>query len=208
MSGSEKIVIKIPVIVEGKYDKARLSSVIDALIITTDGFGVFRNDEKRALIRRLGRDGVIILCDSDGGGKVIRSHLRGMLGGIRVYDLYTPQIEGKERRKKEASKEGYLGVEGIGSGVLREIFESFAAVHPEAVGGESGSVGGIRKSVMYELGYSGGERSQEKRDALCEAVGLPRGMNANAMHRAVEMIMGEEELISLSRTLSGDFLSP
>lgn len=202
MSGNEKIVIKIPVIVEGKYDKARLSSVIDAVIIPTDGFGIFKSDEKRALIRKLGRDGVIILCDSDGGGKVIRSHLRGMLGGIRVYDLYTPQIEGKERRKKEASKEGYLGVEGIDSGVLRGIFGSFAAAHPEAVGAESTERLGIRKSVMYELGYSGGTDAQKKRDALCESIGLPKGMNANAMHRAVEMIMGEDELINLSRTLS------
>lgn len=202
MNENGKISLKIPVIVEGKYDKARLSSVISAVIITTDGFGVFRSDEKRALIRRLGRNGVILLCDSDGGGKVIRSHLRGMLGGIRVYDLYTPQIQGKERRKSERSKEGYLGVEGIDSGVLREIFANFAKTHPEAVGGEAREFRKIRKSVMYELGYSGGADSQEKRDGLCERVGLPRGMNANAMHKALEMLMDEDELISLSRALS------
>ena len=99
-----KIKLKLPVIVEGKYDKAHLSSVIDAVIIPTNGFGVFKNEEKRALIRTLGKNGIITLCDSDGGGKVIRSHLRGMLGGIRVYDLYTPQIAGKERRKSRKKR--------------------------------------------------------------------------------------------------------
>ena len=86
--------LTIPVIVEGRYDKARLAGIVDGTIIPTHGFGVFRDKEKRALIRRLGQNGIVLLCDSDGGGKTIRSHLKGMLGGVPVYDLYIPKIKG------------------------------------------------------------------------------------------------------------------
>ena len=200
---SDKIRISIPVIVEGKYDKAHLSSVIDARIIPTNGFGVFKHEEKRALIRRLGQNGVIVLCDSDGGGKVIRSHLKGVLGGITVYDLYTPQVEGKERRKEKSSKEGYLGVEGIDADVLRDIFLRFADLHPELCGipdgGELCGKGEISRSLLYELGLSGGDGSSSLRDRLCEKLGLPRGMNVNALHAALSMITDAEGLCELMR---------
>lgn len=191
----DKIKLKLPVIVEGKYDKARLASVVDAVIIPTNGFGVFKNEEKRALIRKLGKDGIITLCDSDGGGKIIRSHLKGMLGGIRVYDLYTPQIEGKERRKSSPSAEGYLGVEGVPTEVLRAIFERFAASHPEAV--DSGSPEAdartpVTPALLYELGLSGGECSAERRDALCVRLGLPVGMSAKSLCEALSMISSAE----------------
>ena len=195
-----RIKLKLPVIVEGKYDKARLSSVIDAVIISTSGFGVFKNEEKRTLIRTLGKNGIITLCDSDGGGKLIRSHLRGMLGGIPVYDLYTPQIEGKERRKSARSAEGYLGVEGVPSDLLRGIFEKFAIAHPEAVeSGEAIADAGektpVTRALLYELGLSGGEGASEKRDALCVRLGLPRGMGAKALFEALLMISSAEEVV-------------
>ena len=196
-----KIKLKLPVIVEGKYDKAHLSSVIDAVIVTTSGFGVFKNEEKRALIRTLGKNGIITLCDSDGGGKMIRSHLRGMLGGIPVYDLYTPQIEGRERRKSARSAEGYLGVEGVPADVLRGIFEKFATAHPEAI--ESGEVADapvrapVTPALLYELGLSGGEGATAKRDALCLRLGLPRGMSAKALCEAAGMISSAEEVIEI-----------
>lgn len=198
----DKIKLRLPVIVEGKYDKAHLSSVIDAVIIPTNGFGVFKNEEKRALIRALGKNGVITLCDSDGGGRLIRSHLRGMLDGIRVYDLYTPQIEGKERRKSSTSAEGYLGVEGVSREVLRGIFEKFAAAHPEAVDECSVPVRGEEKTpitptLMYELGLSGGVGSADRRDALCVRLGLPRGMNAKATCEALSMISSAEEVSAM-----------
>ncbi|MBE6540912.1 MAG: DUF4093 domain-containing protein [Ruminococcaceae bacterium] len=200
----DKIKINIPVIVEGKYDKARLSSIIDGTIITTDGFGVFKSEEKRALIRKLGERGIVILCDSDNGGKVIRSHLRGILGGIKVYDLYTPQIEGKERRKEKASKEGFLGVEGIDSGILREIFAKFVSVHPEFSSSGEGNMekrSEIPRSLMCELGLTGGDNAAEMRDRLCLRLGLPQGMNANALHRALGMLVSADELEELCRGL-------
>ncbi|MBQ8400516.1 MAG: DUF4093 domain-containing protein [Clostridia bacterium] len=130
--------IRIPIIVEGKYDKARLAQVVSAPIITTDGFGIFNNAEKAALIRRVGVNGVILLCDSDGGGSVIRSYLRGILAPELVYNLYVPQVAGKERRKRHGSKAGFLGVEGIDNGILADLFEKLADRHPEILA-EQGS---------------------------------------------------------------------
>lgn len=202
-----KIKLKLPVIVEGKYDKAHLSSVIDAVIITTSGFGVFKNEEKRSLIRTLGKNGIITLCDSDGGGKMIRSHLRGMLGGISVYDLYTPQIEGRERRKSARSAEGFLGVEGVPVDVLRGIFERFAVSHPEAVescedADESGDKTPVTPALLYELGLSGGVGSTARRDELCLRLGLPRGMNAKALCEALLMISSAEEVSEIMNEIN------
>lgn len=191
----DKIKINIPVIVEGRYDKARLASALDATVIATDGFGVFKNEEKRALIRALGKNGVIVLCDSDGGGKIIRSHLSGMLGGMRVYNLYTPQIEGKEKRKSAPSAEGYLGVEGIPTEILRGIFEKFIASHPELTGeGEGAEKNTLSRSDMLELGLTGGAGASELRDKLCMRLGLPKNMNANALFEAINILSSADDV--------------
>ena len=193
--------VKIPIIVEGRYDKAKLSNVIDGVILTTDGFGIFKNAEKRALIRTLGKNGVIMLCDSDGGGQIIRSSLRGMLGGIKVYDLYIPQIPGKEKRKQTPSKAGYVGVEGVEDGILCGIFEKFSAAHPELfeisgeisesstenISSEMGK-GIITKGDFYELGLTGHENSAKLRDKLAKEFALPSGMNANGLCSALALL--------------------
>ena len=190
--------VKIPIIVEGRYDKAKLSNVIDGIILTTDGFGIFKNAEKRALIRTLGKNGVIMLCDSDGGGQIIRSSLRGMLGGIKVYDLYIPQIPGKEKRKQTPSKAGYVGVEGVEDGILCGIFEKFSAAHPELfeISGEISesstenisSEMPITKGDFYELGLTGHENSAKLRDKLAKEFALPSGMNANGLCSALALL--------------------
>lgn len=185
--------IKIPIIVEGRYDKAKLSNVIDGIILTTDGFGIFKNAEKRALIKTLGKSGVIMLCDSDGGGQIIRSSLRGMLGGIKVYDLYIPQIPGKEKRKSAPSKAGYVGVEGVDDSILRGIFEKFAAAHPELFETSEEDIsaekhGTITKGDLYELGLTGHENSAALRDIISKKFGLPAGMNANGLCTALGML--------------------
>ena len=128
--------IRIPIIVEGKYDKARLAQVVSAPIITTEGFGIFNNKEKTALIRRLSEHGVILLCDSDGGGSVIRSFLKGIIPPEKVYNLYVPQVAGKERRKRHGSKAGFLGVEGIDNTILAGLFDKLAERHPEILAGQ------------------------------------------------------------------------
>ena len=191
------LTLTIPVIVEGKYDKIKIKSIVNATVIAADGFGIFKNEEKRALIRRLGARGVILLSDSDGGGRLIRSHLRGMLGGIPVYDLYTPQIEGKERRKAAPSKAGYLGVEGVPADILRGIFEKFAAAHPEFCGSDETVMtekSGITSAQMYELGLTGRDNSAALRDTVCRRLGLPAGMSAKAFAEAVALVSGYEEV--------------
>lgn len=209
---------RIPVIVEGKYDKARLAQVIDAPIITTDGFAIFNNAEKTALIRQLGAQGVILLCDSDGGGKVIRGFLKGILPPDKVYNLYVPQVAGKERRKRRGSKAGFLGVEGIDNGILSGLFEKLAAAHPELFLSPDGEktdpvengtdsaaekshpvekTEKITKTDLYLLGLTGGENSAERRDALCRKLGFPTGMNAGALLTALNILYSREQLAAL-----------
>jgi len=203
------ISFRIPIVVEGKYDKARLSSVVSSSIIVTNGFGVFKNTEKRALIKKLGQNGLILLCDSDSGGKIIRSHLKGQLGGIKTYDLYIPQIKGKEKRKSAPSKEGFLGVEGIDSSVLVPIIEQFAASHPELTS-EGGCVcekTPVTPALLFELGLTGGGGSAEKRDLLARRLGLPMGMNAKSFTEAVNMISGADEIEKLAAELSAEKVS-
>ena len=119
-----RIKIDRPVIVEGKYDKIKLQSVIDATIITTDGFGIFNRKEKLMLIRRLAAgSGVIVLTDSDGAGKVIRKYISSALPKEKVVHIYIPEIPGKEKRKQTPSKAGTLGVEGIEqNAALQKLF--------------------------------------------------------------------------------------
>ena len=123
----EKIKINLPIIVEGRYDKSALMGYLDAKIITTGGFSIFNDKEKQALLRRISQNGVILLTDSDGGGKQIRSYLLSALPKEKVINLYIPQIEGKEKRKKTASKSGLLGVEGIDADTLRRLFLPFSS---------------------------------------------------------------------------------
>ena len=117
----EKLKITYPILVEGKYDKIKLDSIVDALVITSEGFGIFKSDEKRALLKRLAeKSPIIVLADSDSAGMLIRSCVKGMLPADRIINLYTPQIEGKEKRKEKPSKEGYVGGEGVGAEILRD----------------------------------------------------------------------------------------
>lgn len=194
---SDKIKLNIPVITEGKYDKMTLSRVIDANIITTDGFGLFNNTEKRALIKRLSENGVIVLCDSDGAGKLIRSRISSLVPKDKLYQLYTPRIEGKEKRKSAPGAEGILGVEGMKDGLLTEIFEKFLACHPD-VGTEGKKREEITKLDFYEAGLSGSENSASRRDRLAESVGLPAGMSANALLAALNMILPREDFLVLT----------
>ena len=123
----DKLFIDIPVVVEGKYDKNTLLQIIDATVITTGGFSVFNSKEKRSLILKLAeKKGIILLTDSDGGGTQIRKYLLGILPKEKVYNLYIPKIEGKERRKEKKSKSGVLGVEGMKREVIENLFLPFA----------------------------------------------------------------------------------
>lgn len=181
----EKIKLSCAVLCEGKYDKIKLSSFLDAMIITTDGFGIFNNTEKKALLRRICDErGLVIITDSDKAGFFIRNKLRGMLPKDKVKNLYIPEILGKEKRKSAPSKEGLLGVEGIDVKRLREIFVTAGICDDRTSRPEVK----ITKARLYELGLSGRPDSKERRKELCRAHGLPESLSADALIEAFTML--------------------
>lgn len=185
---NEKIKLGCAVLCEGKYDKIKLSSVIDGVILTTDGFSVFNNSEKRALLRRLCESkGLVIITDSDKAGFFIRSKLKGMLPQDRVKHLYIPQIKGRERRKKHDSKDGLLGVEGIDAASLREIILRAKLDEAFDVSGYS-AVEAVTKAQLYSLGLSGRDNSTDLREKLCEKLDLPKSLTSNALVSALQML--------------------
>lgn len=180
----ERLHIENPIIVEGRYDKARLTSVTDATVIATDGFGIFNAKEKRALLVRIaGEKKIIVLTDSDGAGLVIRNHLRGILPPERIINVYVPQIKGKERRKKTPSKEGFLGVEGMETDLLRNLLAPFAA---QGTAKEESAK--VTKQDFYADGLSGGKDSAVKRGRLAALLGFPANMSANALLEAINLL--------------------
>ena len=181
--------LKYPLIVEGKYDKITLSSIVETPIVCTGGFSVFRSSELRALLTRMAAASpLLVLVDSDGGGKQIRSYLTGVLPKERLIQLYIPQIKGKERRKKVGGKAGYLGVEGMDAALLRELLLPFAEDTEVVRRGER-----ITKTDFYLDGLSGGEGSAERRQRLALAFGLPHDMTANALLEALNLLSDREE---------------
>lgn len=193
MEIKEKLRVPYPIIVEGKYDRLRLISILDANIITTDGFGIFNKKEKTALLRALAKAGqVIVLTDSDGAGKLIRSHITSCLPKDRIINLYTPEIFGKEKRKPEPSAEGKLGVEGMERELLYKLFLPYTDENAGARGLENP----LSKTDFYEDGLSGGKDSAARRDELAVKLGLPHGMTANALLAAVRMICTYDEYLA------------
>ncbi len=189
----EKLKIPYPVIVEGKYDRLRLLSVIDANIITTEGFGIFKKSEKLALLRVLAQKrGVIVLTDSDGAGKLIRSHISSAVPKERVINLYTPEIFGKEKRKSEPSAEGKLGVEGMENELLYKLFLPYT----DETALESLSENPLSKTDFYIDGLSGGNDSAQRRDEIARKFALPTKMTANALLAALKMICTYDEYLA------------
>lgn len=195
----EKLKIPYPIIVEGKYDRQRLIEILDANIYTTGGFGVFRHGEVLALLKKLSEKfPVIVLTDSDGAGTLIRSRITSAIPKERLIQLYIPQIKGKEKRKAEPSKAGYLGVEGIDFDVLRKLFEPYADANAaERKIGENP----LKKADFYEYGLSGKPESAVKRDALAQQLGLPAGMTPNALLEAVKILVSYQEFVEIVKTL-------
>ena len=187
----ERLKIPYPVIVEGRYDKLRLESVIEAHILPVDGFGVFKKQEKVQMLRTLAqKTPLIVLTDSDGAGKLIRSHLTSVLPADRLIQLYVPRIEGKEKRKREPSAEGVLGVEGMERELLQNIFAPYANAEAVAYRMEENP---LSKTDLYEDGLTGGEGSREKRDTLAQRLGLPACMTPNALLAALRLLCTYEE---------------
>lgn len=189
----EKIKLKYPVVVEGRYDKNTLSQIFDGVIIPTSGFGIFNSKEKQALIRRLGDCGIVLLTDSDGGGKQIRSFLRGILPPEKVFNAYIPKIGGKERRKSAPSKEGYLGVEGMTRDILVRVLSPFTVCDKEAAKSNANPKEMLTKVDFYTDKLTGHPNSAGKRQRLCQYFGLPEDMTANSLLEALNLISSRGE---------------
>lgn len=194
MNDETRLIIPYPIIVEGKYDRLRLLSVCEATIHTTDGFGIFKKNEKLALFRRLSEQTpVILLTDSDGAGKLIRSHLTSAIPKDRLIQLYIPKIKGKEKRKDAPSAEGTLGVEGMERQLLFDLLAPFASPDAQQRIRENP----LSKTDFYLDGLSGRADSAARRDELAAALSLPDGMSANALLSAVKILVSYEEYCRL-----------
>ena len=197
----EKLKIPYPVIVEGKYDKIRLDSVMVGQIIPTDGFSLFNGEQKQKLLRRLAQKSrIIVLTDSDGAGKLIRSKIDSLIPKDKLIQLYIPKIEGKERRKQKASAEGTLGVEGMENEVLFRLLAPYAVTtdgDAQTVEAERAAYfeNPLSKTDFYIDGLSGGENSTQKRDEFALSLGLPTGMSAGALLAATKLLLTYEEYL-------------
>ena len=192
---TDRLKIPYPVVVEGKYDKLRLQNVIEAQILTTDGFGVFNKTEKTRLFRALAeRTPIIVLTDSDGAGKLIRSHLTSTIPADRLIHLYVPRLKGVEKRKKIPSAEGVLGVEGMENALLYDLFAPYADAEAVLL---RASENPLCKTDLYLDGLTGGEGSAARRDAFAERLGLPAGMTPNALLSALRVLCTYEEYCRL-----------
>ena len=194
------IKIKEAIIVEGKYDKIKISSLIDAVIITTNGYGIFKDKEKLSLIRYYAeKTGIIILTDSDSSGFRIRGYLKGAIHKGSVKNVYIPDIFGKEKRKEKPSAEGKLGVEGIKPEIIMEAFRKAGISAAEnAVKSDINSV------TFYELGLSGGANSRELRQKVQKKLGLPSLMSNTALMEVLCTMLDAKGLSDLVEQIKGE----
>jgi len=180
------IKIKQAVIVEGKYDKIKLSSILDAVIIETEGFGVFKDKEKQLLIRKLAQTcGLLVLTDSDSAGFKIRSFIGGTVPGESIINAYIPDILGKEKRKISNSKEGKLGVEGVPVSVIFEALTRAGVICEETEEKRRQ----INKNVLYEDGITGRKNSRQMKAALLKHLDLPERLSTNSLMKILNLFI-------------------
>lgn len=196
--------LKEAIVVEGRYDKNTLSQLVDTLILTTEGFGIFHQPEKTALLRRVAAQrGLILLTDSDGAGFLIRSHLKGLLPPEQVKQAYIPDRYGKEKRKAHPGREGKLGVEGMPPQVLEQALRQAGATFLE---GESASppARAITKADLFRLGLTGGPDSRQKRQALYRRLDLPERLSTGGLLPLLNTFYTLEELEQTVAELAPD----
>ena len=182
--------IDFAVIVEGKYDKMRVERVCDAPVFTTEGFRIFKNEEKRTFLRNLAKKrGILILTDSDRAGFMIRNHIKGCIDGGTVINAYIPEVFGKERRKKTASAEGKLGVEGMQDEILCDVLKKYTA---EKKPGRK-----ITKADLFDMGLYGGTDSAAERIRLCKKISVPHKISPSAFIDAINSLYTAEEFFEM-----------
>ena len=193
----EKIKLSQAVIVEGKYDKIKLSNILDAFIIETNGFGIFKDKEKLSFIKRLARErGIIILTDSDHAGFMIRNYISSGVPKEQIINVYIPDIFGKEKRKTEPSKEGKLGVEGMSSQVILRALDRAGVTSAKSL-----CENPVTTVDFYDLGLTGGVGSKAKRKALCSALDLPEFLSVGSLISCINNAMTKEEFYILCNNI-------
>lgn len=196
----ERLRIEQVILVEGKYDAAKLTAFVDALILTTDGFGIYRNRELQALLRTLGRQqGILLLTDPDAAGFRIRHFVTNLVGAEHVLQAYVPALPGKEPRKEQPGKEGLLGVEGVPADVLYKALLD-AGAEPRAP--RAGRA--ITYTDLYEWGLSGGAGSAGRRRALLKRAGLPPRLSKKALCELLGRLYTYEEFAALARQTAAE----
>ena len=191
--------IQEAVVVEGRYDKNTLSQIVDTLILETNGFGIFHDPERMALLRRAAeKRGLIVLTDSDGAGFVIRNRIKGAVPKELVKHAYIPDVYGKEKRKRRPGKEGKLGVEGMPPKVIEQVLRRAGATFlGEAAPGESER--SVTKADLFAAGLTGGEGSAQRRLELLKRLGLPEHMSTNALLAVLNGCYSGEEIREILR---------
>ena len=194
--------IREAIVVEGRYDKNTLSQIVDAPILETSGFGIFKDKQQLALLCRVAKQrGIIVLTDSDGAGFVIRNHLKSVIEPQYLKHAYIPDVYGKEKRKAAPGKEGKLGVEGMKPEVLLEALRRCGAtIEGEA---PAASCGRITKQDLFALGLSGCPGSEEKRKKLVKRLELPQRISPNALLQALNLLCSPEELKHIMEQING-----
>lgn len=190
--------IREAIVVEGRYDKNTLAQIVDAPILETKGFGLFKDPKQLELLRSVAKKrGLIVLTDSDGAGFVIRNHIKSAIPAKYLKHAYIPDVAGKEKRKAAPGKEGKLGVEGMSPEVLLAALKNAGAT----IEGESTARGNdqITKQDFVEFGLSGGLNASERRKRLQNRLHLPEHMSANALLQALNLLLSREELAEIFR---------
>lgn len=182
--------LKEVVIVEGKYDKIKLSQILDALIIDVGGFNIFKNKEKVQMIKKLAdKNGVLVLTDSDHAGFMIRNYLNGIIPQDKIKHAYIPDIIGKEKRKKTYSKERKLGVEGVDDKIILDAINKVSLKKEE----KTNNIKEITKMDFYEDGLSGRDNSSDKRKKLLKKLNLPENLSQNALIKVLNKTISYDE---------------
>lgn len=193
----DKIKLSEAVIVEGKYDKIKLSNILDAFIIETNGFAVFKDKTKLSFIKKLAKErGIIILTDSDHAGFMIRNYISSGVPKEQIKNVYIPDIFGKEKRKNAPSKEGKLGVEGMTKEVIVEALSKAGITSSKSMCSDL-----VTTVDFYDLGLTGGAGSKAKRKALCKTLDLPEFLSTSSLISCINNFMTKDEFYSVCQNL-------
>ncbi len=194
--------VKEAIVVEGKHDAIRVRAAVEAVVVQTGGFRIFRQPEQLQMMKRLAASrGLVILTDSDSAGMLIRNHLLSAIPSEQIKNAYVPPIPGKERRKAAPSAEGLLGVEGMDATVVLAALERAGATFEEEAPPAAGALA-LTKADLVAVGLSGCADSAVKRQRLLEALGLPRHLSANRLLEVVNATLTAAEWQRLTDTIN------